>query len=82
MYMAENTSNDTGAFEDPSNDITAFLTNVARSRSVTESNIESWVSAVKSKLADIGIFTIAEVIGVVPTLNHTLFQARHVLLHH
>jgi hypothetical protein len=79
MYMAENSANDTTAFEDPSNDITTFLTNVAKSRNVTEPNVESWVSAVESKLADIGIFTIAaEVLGAVPIINPTLFQAGHV----
>jgi hypothetical protein len=81
MYMAENAANDTGDFKDPSTDITAFLTNIARYCSVTAPNIKSWVSAVKSKLANIGIFTIAEVIGAILTLNHTLFQAGHVPLY-
>jgi hypothetical protein len=78
MYMAENTANDTTAFEDPSNNISTFLSNIARSRSVTEPNIKSWVSAVENNLANFGIFTIAEVIGMVPTLNHILAQAGHV----
>jgi hypothetical protein len=76
MHMAEKTANDVAAFKDPSNNITTFLTKVAQSCRVTEPNVESWVSAVESKLANIGIFTIAEVIGMILTL--TLFQAGHV----
>jgi hypothetical protein len=61
-----------------SNPMTDFLTSVAQARKVTGSNVESWVTAVESKLADISILTISSLVGAVPTINSRLFQVGHV----
>jgi transcriptional regulator NrdR family protein len=61
-------------------EMTPYLTQVARDRKVTGHNVESWVRAVESKLADIGILTILEVVAAIPTINLRLHQAGHVQL--
>jgi hypothetical protein len=61
-----------------SGEMTSFLMRVARIRSVTGHNVESWVTAVESKLADVGILTIAMVIAEIHVINSKLFRAGHV----
>jgi hypothetical protein len=69
IYMAETTAAD----------ITAFLMRIAQGLKVTAgSNVEFWVTAVESKLADLGIFTSPSLIASLPTINSQLHQARHV----
>jgi transcriptional regulator NrdR family protein len=69
------TSNGTNTVSNP---MTDFLTAVAQARKVSGSNVESWVTAVENKLADIGILTISGLVESIPTLNSRLFQVGHV----
>jgi ABC-type anion transport system duplicated permease subunit len=61
-----------------SSEMTSFLMGVARIRSVTGHNVESWATAVESKLANVGILTIAMVIAEIHVINSKLFRAGHV----
>jgi transcriptional regulator NrdR family protein len=60
--------------------MTPFLSRVARDRKVAGHNVESWVTAVESKLADIGILTIQKLVAGITTVNLRLHQAGHVQL--
>jgi hypothetical protein len=52
--------------------MTALLTHVARLRNVTGYNVESWVTTVEDKLADIGIVTIKMLLSEIMTVNRKL----------
>jgi hypothetical protein len=67
-----------GVTHTASSPMTDFLMHVAQARKVTGSNVESWVTAVESKLADIGILTISSVVSSIPSINSRLFQVGHV----
>jgi hypothetical protein len=52
--------------------------NVAVSGNMTGPNVESWVTAVKAKLAIIGFTTIHMVVAEINTINPKLARVRHV----
>jgi hypothetical protein len=58
--------------EQPTSNMTPFLTHVAQGRKVAGANIESWVTAVESKLAEVGIVTVQETVAMVPRINRLL----------
>jgi hypothetical protein len=59
----------------------AFLSCVALRRNVTGHNVESWVTAVEGKLADIDIFTPQMAIANRHAINSKLIQVGHVPLY-
>jgi hypothetical protein len=58
--------------------MTPFLMCVTKARKVTGHNVESWVTAIKCKLADIGFLTIWAMVATIPVINHQLNQIDHV----
>jgi hypothetical protein len=64
--------------EDLVEDFASFLRRVAVCRNVTGPNVESWVTAVQEKLADIGITTFQRAVAEVHTINSKLARAGHV----
>jgi hypothetical protein len=62
--------------------MTTFLTRVAQDAcKVTGHNIKFWVTAIKSKLADIEILTNPLLVASIPTINSQLFQVGHVSMY-
>jgi hypothetical protein len=59
-------------------EMSGFLRRVAKCRNVTGSNVESWVTAVKAKLDDIGVTTVPMAVGEVYHINTKLARAGHV----
>jgi hypothetical protein len=64
--------------EDTGEAMAAFLRRVAVCRNVTGPNVESWVTAVKAKLGDIGIVTSPMAVAEVHTINSKLARSGHV----
>jgi hypothetical protein len=60
--------------------MTDFLRRVAKCRNVTGPNIESWVTAVRAKLADIGVTTSSTAVAEVNCINSKLARAGHIMM--
>jgi hypothetical protein len=60
--------------------MTAFLGCVAFCRNVTEPNVESWVTAVEAKLANIGITTPQMAVAKIHSINPKLASTGHILI--
>jgi hypothetical protein len=81
LYTVANANTeDTDGSSDITSEMTPFLTRVAKARKVTGHNVESWVTSVENKLADVGFTTIQDLVGKLPTVNSRLHAAGHVRL--
>ena len=67
--------------EEPEEEIIIFLCKVAKKRNIREPNVDSWVTAVKTKLRAININTVKEVLRKIIQLNPKLRRSNQKQMH-